>query len=222
MSSSLIYVSDPLYSLIHANTNTGGTFQGLHGVNDQVVGDVVESCCDVAIHHENWYPPLVCLLHHAAQDEDHLMGLTARDMAVLWAVPGVDCLARQLFVDGRQGLRHFIWPSLCSSGQCLCGPEGLPHFRLCHPVPISPGPEHVSEAVALPSVVAHQLQVCVASAVELCTVRWTMFSSSGDPFRSGVPHQVFATPSTPDHAVQGLLSHASLLSTQWLIWRWLL
>ena len=71
-------------------------FQGLHGVNDQVMRDVVDGCRNVAIHHEDRYPPLVCLLHHSAQDEDHLMDLTARDMAALRAVPGNDSLARQL------------------------------------------------------------------------------------------------------------------------------
>ena len=55
--------------------------------------DVVKSCCNVTIH---WYLPLICLLHHAAQDEDHLISLTTRDMSVLWAVSVVDCLARQL------------------------------------------------------------------------------------------------------------------------------
>ena len=76
-------------------------FQGFHGVNDQVVRDVVKRCCDVTIQHDFWYPPLVCLLHEAAQDEDHLLGLTTRDMAILWAVSGVDCLALQL-------LQHFL------------------------------------------------------------------------------------------------------------------
>ena len=50
MSSSLIQVSDPLYSMIHAHTNRD--FQGIHGVNDQVVREAVEGCCDVTIHHE--------------------------------------------------------------------------------------------------------------------------------------------------------------------------
>ena len=85
-SSSLIQVSDLLYSLIHADTNTGGTFRASMA---SMVRDVVKSCCDVTVHHEYWYPPLICLLHHAAQDEDHLMGLTARDL--VWIAWPANC-----------------------------------------------------------------------------------------------------------------------------------
>ena len=41
------------------------------------------------------------------------------------------------------------------------------------------------------------------------------FSSSGDPFRSDVLLQVYALPTTSDHAVLGLLSHASQFLMRW-------
>ena len=43
MSSSSMNVSEPLYSLSHAATNTGGMdFSGLHGVNYDVVRNMVK------------------------------------------------------------------------------------------------------------------------------------------------------------------------------------
>ena len=88
-------VSNLLFSLIDAATNTGVTDRGLHGVDGQVVRDMVESCRNVAVHREDRNPPLIRLLHHSAQDED-TMGLAAKDMTVLRAIPGMESLVRKL------------------------------------------------------------------------------------------------------------------------------
>ena len=48
--SNLMKVSDPLYSLSHAETHTRGTFHGLHGVDNQMMRDIIRGRCHIAVH----------------------------------------------------------------------------------------------------------------------------------------------------------------------------
>ena len=118
---------------------------------------------------------------------------------------GKGSLPYPLAADGRQGRQHFPRPSLpypfwSFLVQRVREPFGC---AVCL-VPTSPGSERVLEAVALAAAMVNTFQlpsrtsgrpVSAASPVQLGTVQWTSFFSSGAPFHDDDPGRVFALPS---------------------------
>ena len=84
MSSSSMNVSEPLYSLSHAATKTGGTdFSGLHGVNCHVVRNMVKSRCNATMHDKDGFLPFSGLFHQATENDEDFMGLATQDITIL-------------------------------------------------------------------------------------------------------------------------------------------
>ena len=97
MSSGLTIVSDPMYSLIHAATSTAGNFRTSMASmitwceTWSKAAATSQSITKIGICHS-----VASLFHHASQDGNHLVSLTSRDVAILWATSSAHSLARQL------------------------------------------------------------------------------------------------------------------------------